>query len=259
MNSPNKFNQEQALIELTNVHLAFDLHVQRFSSVKDLFVDFFQHPLITLTRPKDIFICLNDISFSIREGDRIAILGKNGSGKTSLCHLISGNFRPVRGTIERQCQVRSIFSTNTYLFPDLTGKENAKVLGRLLYPNLSTNDLVKIVDEAIEFAEIKEFENVPIKNYSKGMAARLILSLFTSSAAELLIMDEVFDGADQFFLEKFYPRLEDTILKSKSTLFISHNVDILTKHCNRAIVLHKGKIIFDGGIAKGIFCYQNIS
>jgi ABC-type polysaccharide/polyol phosphate transport system ATPase subunit len=100
---------------------------------------------------------------------------------------------------------------------------------------------------------------VPIKNYSKGMSTRLSLSLVTSRAAELLIMDEVFDGADQFFLEKFAPRLERTVFESKSSLFISHNADILKKYCNRAVVIHNGKLVFDGAVTKGLFFYQNIS
>lgn len=257
MNLQSNSKDSKPLLVLKNINLAYDLHLQKDNSLKDVFVNFFKNPMKRLFTANDVFHCLKGISFSIREGDRIAILGKNGSGKTSLCNLITGNFGPTFGEIERGCEIRCVYSSINHLFPELTGRENAKIIAKLIYSDLNSKELEELTNEAIHFSEINDFIDVPIKNYSKGMSTRLTLSLVTARPAELLIMDELFDGADQFFMEKFNPRLEKIINDSKSSIFISHNRDVLQKHCNRGIVVQKGEVVFDGPINKAIFYYQN--
>ena len=256
MNLLKKSNPQQ-LIKLSKVNLVFELSRTSSDSLKDVFIKVLKNPIDFIFSNNDVFHCLKNVSFSINEGDRIALLGRNGSGKTSLCHLITGNLKPTLGAVERSCQVRSVYSTTAQLFPELSGIENAKVVARLLYPHLSEQELITIVDEAILFSELDTFSNAPIKTYSKGMSARLILSLVTALPADLLIMDELFDGADQFFMEKFEPRLKHIIEKSKATLFINHDISFLKEHCNQVIVLNEGEISYTGSPIKGFFYYQN--
>lgn len=250
-------SESDSLIELENINVLFDLKRAKNNSLKDSFVSFVQNPLETLFSAEDIFHCLKYINLSIKPGDNIGLLGKNGSGKTTLCQVLTGNLKPNDGKINRNCTIRSVYHSTGYLFPELNGIENAKILARLLYPHVTLKELKEISEEAILFSELGIFSEVPVKNYSKGMATRLLLSLITSMPAEFLIMDEIFDGADQFFMEKFTPRLENIIKKSKSTLFINHDVSILKKYCNRVIVLNAGEIFYDGPSLKGFFYYDH--
>ena len=205
----------------------------------------------------DFFTCLSGITLQVKPGDRLAILGRNGSGKTSLCYLMTKHLYPTHGEISINAKIRAIYSNSTLPFPELSGLDNAKLFARLLYQNLRDNELEEIVIEAFNFSELNQFKNVAIKNYSRGMTSRLILSLITARVAELMIIDEIFDGADQFFMEKFHHRLSSLLKNTNATIFISHDANILRKYCNRAIVIKDGKIAFEGPLEKAIFYYQN--
>lgn len=247
------------LAELRKVHLTFSISKTETNTLKESFINFLRNPVDIIFASDNIFQCLQNINLKINDGDRIGLLGKNGSGKTSLCHLLTGNIRPTLGEATRNCKIRSIFSSTSHLYPDLSGRENARVMARLLYPYLGDKELINVANESIAFAELGQFSDVAVKNYSKGMSSRLLLSLLTTLPAELLIMDELFDGADQFFMEKFSPRLESIIEQSNAILFVNHNLEFLKKYCNRIIVLHNGEIFFDGLPQKGFFCYQSQS
>jgi ABC-type polysaccharide/polyol phosphate transport system ATPase subunit len=248
----------KVLLDLEKLNLAFDLQKTNSTTLKDSFINLFKSPLSNFFSRNDMFHCLKNINLQVYEGDRIGLVGKNGAGKTSLCHIFAGNFMPTSGKISRYCQIRSVFSANSQLFPELTGGENAFIVARLLYPFLSDIEIKEITLESIVFSELEEFQDVAIKNYSKGMAARLFLSLITARATELLILDEVFDGSDLFFKQKFAPRLENILEKSKAAIFINHDTKMLKAHVNRVIVLNKGEITFDGNPTKGFFLYENI-
>ena len=245
------------LINLSNINLGFDLKKTNQSSVKDSFIKIIQSPLEFLFSKNDMFHCLQNINFNISEGDLIGLIGRNGAGKTSLCQVISKNIFPTSGTLSVNCEIRGVFSANPQIFPELSGKENAKIVSRLLYPKLSRDEINLIALESLNFAGLKEFEDVPIKKYSKGMSSRLFLSLVTARPTDLLILDEVFDGTDIFFKEKFLPRLENIIKLSKASIFINHDIGMLQKIVNRVVVLEKGKIVFDGNPIKGFFYYHN--
>jgi ABC-type polysaccharide/polyol phosphate transport system ATPase subunit len=252
-----KSSDDQLLVELVKINVLFDLKRIKHNSIKDLVVSFTQKPLDTIFSREDIFHCLKNISISIKNGDHIGLLGRNGSGKTTLCQVLSGNIHPNEGSISRNCKIRSVYHSTTHLFPELSGRENAKILTRLLYPSVSKLELKEISEESISFSDLGIFANAPIKTYSKGMSTRLLLSLVTARPSELLIMDELFDGADQFFMDKFTPRLESIIQRSNSTLFINHDINLLKKYCNRIIVLNEGEVCFDGMPLKGFYFYEN--
>lgn len=256
MNLSKNFSAN-ALVTLTNINLAFDLQKTNSLTLKDSFINFCKSPIQNLFSTNNMYHCLKNISFSIQEGDKIGIIGKNGAGKTSLCHIIAGNYLPISGKIDRHCKIRSVFNANPQIFPELSGKENAQLVSRLLYPELSQKSLYKIVEESITFSELEDFKDVAIKNYSKGMSTRLFLSLITALPTDLLILDEVFDGADEFFKIKFQSRLQNIIEASKATIFINHDSYMLKRYINRAIVIDQGEIVFDGNPLKGFFLYQS--
>src|SRR5690606_40243843 len=175
--------------------------------------------------PYDQLHVLKGIDLKLNRGDRLGILGVNGSGKTTLCRCISGMYVPTKGTININGEVRSIFDTSVGIIPELTGRENAYLLSRFIFPHISKEERKRIVEEALDFTELGHFLDTPYRTYSKGMQARLSLSIISSKPTDLLILDEVFDGADEFFQAKISKRVLDMIHNSGSVIFVSHSPD----------------------------------
>lgn len=246
----------RSVLEIKNVNVVFHEENSSLTTLKDIFVEFFGSKNNTLSTPLLIH-ALKNINLEVKQNDRIGILGKNGAGKSTLCNLISGFLRPDTGSVYSELKVRSISSNLNLFFPDLTGEDNAKLILRLTYPNLSRNEIYLLLNEVFDFAELSKYKKLSVKNYSKGMMARLVLSIITSKPCDLLIIDELFDGADQFFMEKFKPRLDQIIKDSIAAIFVSHNIEIIKAHCNRSLVMENGQIKYDGNINKGLYFYQN--
>jgi ABC-2 type transport system ATP-binding protein len=247
----------QPLIEVKNLKLHFPLRVHRTSALRDVFVQSVRHPVQTLTRVPQLLEILTDVNLTISKGERVALIGVNGTGKTSLCRAIAGFYTPTGGSITRSGKIRAIFDTIVGIYPELTGRENAFVLAEFLYPDMK--DKEQKINEALEFSELGSFLDTPFKHYSNGMQARLCLSVLTMEPTDLLILDEVFEGADQFFREKISERVLKLIEKSGAVLFVSHNEDQLSRVCNRAIWLHQGKVEFDGEIQEGLRRYRSLA
>src|SRR5690606_3638154 len=197
-------------------------------------------------------------NLTVNRGERIGVLGINGAGKTSLCRCIVGMITPNSGMISLNGRVRGIFDTSVGVIPELTGRENAALVGSLLFPELSKRQLSEIVEDAIEFSELGEFANVPFSKYSKGMQTRLSLSLVSSISTDLLVLDEVYDGADLYFQQKISKRISKVIKDSGAVIFVSHSLDQIKAVCNRLILLENSKITFDGKVEDGIQLYSKI-
>ena len=246
-----------SILEVKNLHLSFDLDLQKGHTIRDVFVNLLNHPVHSIMGKKEVHSVLNDISFSLKKGDKLALIGENGSGKTSLCRCIAGMIVPQQGTIERIGDIQAVFSTASAIHFSLTGRENAYLLGELIYPLLSKKELAQRMEEALNFSELGKFLEAPFYTYSRGMQARLFLSVVTAYPTELLILDEVYDGADEFFQVKMQSRMHDVIKHSGAVIFISHNADLLQEVCNRAIVLHEQQILFDGeNMSKALALYK---
>lgn len=252
---PISDSSKKAILEVRNLHLVFRTDVHRSVHLRDLFVAVSKDPFGTLFRPQDRNHILQDVSFTIYKNDRVGILGVNGVGKTSLCRCIAGLYKPTRGSVQLHGKVRAILDTAVGIYPELTGRENAYLLAHFLYPEQYDN-YTEIVEEALEFSELKNFLDTPFRTYSNGMQARLCLSLISCLPTDLLILDEVFEGADQFFREKISTRVLSMIEKSGAVLFVSHSREQVERVCNRLLLLDHGKIIFDGKVDEGIAIYE---
>ena len=242
------------IVELNKVNLLFDLDIYRRDSLRDLFIDYVSSPIQAIRRSPNQLHVLKDISLSISEGERIGVLGINGSGKTTLCRILTGMYKPESGKIVSSGFIRGIFDTEVGIQPELTGRENAKLLCSLLFPELK--DVDTIVEEALEFSELGTFVDTPYRNYSKGMQARLCLSLVSNQPADLVILDEVFDGADKYFGNKVSKRFIELMQQSGAVLFVSHDPGQVLEICNRVIVMEHGEIIFDGNNKEGVSFYE---
>lgn len=243
------------MLTVSNLKVHFELDHYFKKDLRDVFVEAVSRPVDFFFKQKEMFYVLDDVSFSIERGDRLGILGVNGTGKTTLCRCLAGMMKPSSGKIISSYEIRGIFDTGTGVMPELTGRENAKLLARLFFPQI--DDVTPFVNESLEFSELGHFVDIPFKQYSKGMQARLILSLISSIPTDILILDEVFDGADVFFQEKISQRMKDFIAKAGATIFVSHSIDQIRQVCNKVMVLDKGKISFIGDIETGIDHYLN--
>jgi ABC-type polysaccharide/polyol phosphate transport system ATPase subunit len=235
---------------------SFDYDVKYYNRKYDLrqfFIDAITSPIDTFFANNQKNYVLKNINLDIHEGDRVGILGINGCGKTTLCRQIAGMGKS--NDFAKTEDVKAILNTDVAAFPELTGRENIEVLVSLFYTKLTSDKRAQIVEDAIEFSGINEFIDTPFKNYSKGMKARVFLSTISSEPSKLLILDEVFDGADTFFSEKISRRVKSMIARSGAVIFVSHDLSKIKEVCNRVVVIHEGKIIFDGNVHEGIKHY----
>ncbi len=248
---------KRIIFEVENFSVTYSQNSYKNRNVRDVFVNFISAPLSFLKKERDRYLVLDDISFKVYEGDVVGILGVNGVGKTSLCRYLAGiiNSDEIKFNGNNIC---SVFDTNISIYPDLTGRENAQVLIELLFTKCTSAERAEILKEALEFSEIGDFADTPVNTYSKGMKARLYLSVVTSQKADLVILDEVFGGTDVFFTEKFKNRIKRFIKDSGAVVMVSHDVETIKEYCNRTIVLANKKVKFDGALAPGIAKYLSM-
>ena len=249
-------SDSQVILDVKNFSIAYKTPYYRSDTFRDYFVNIMRSPLKYITSKSEQVIVLDNISLQIRKGERVGIVGNNGSGKTSLCRFICGLYGPVRN-IKVNGQVRGIFDTEVVVLPELSGRENLQILTHFFFPDVDKKEREKIMAEAEEFSELGKYMDVPFKLYSKGMRARLFLSLISSKPSDLLVLDEVFNGADHFFSEKITHRIKQLILQSGAVIFVSHSHELISEVCNRVIVFDNKKIIFDGTPEEGVQYYRS--
>lgn len=246
----------EVLLSVKDLKIFFELQHFHHRGVRDVFVSAVTNPIDYLLRQPEFFYVIDGVSFEIKRGMRLGIIGTNGSGKTTLCRAIAGIIRGQQGMVTTTKEVRVIFDTGTGVMQDLTGRENAYLLARLFFP--AVKDLKPIVEEAIDFSELGHFIDIPFSQYSKGMQARLLLSLISGVPSEILILDEVLDGADVFFQKKLADRMQAFIRNASATIFVSHSLEQIRQVCNEVLVLHKGKVHFMGEVEQGWQEYLNL-
>jgi lipopolysaccharide transport system ATP-binding protein len=193
---------------------------------------------------QDLWV-LRNINLNIRKGERIGIIGRNGAGKSTLLKLISGNITPTEGTISVNGKIQAILELGTAFHPEFTGRENIRA--SLTYQGYSKERIREKEEEIIEFAELDDFIDQPLKTYSSGMYARLAFSVATIIEPEILIIDEILSVGDAYFNGKSLERMRSLTEKNHSTiLFVSHDLSGIQQLCNHVIWIEKGRIIFEG-------------
>ena len=242
------------VLEIKNLNITYKTSLFHGRSLRDAFIEIFSSPLQFLMRRPHNLELLKGINLTIKKGERVGLVGVNGCGKTSLCRAVAG-MHGRQNAIKVNGNVRAIFDTAVVVQPELSGEENALILVNLMYPDLSKQERNNIVTEALDFSELGEFRYSAFKYYSKGMKARLFLSIISSRPCELLILDEVFNGADTFFNDKITKRIKEMIEKSSAVLFVSHSTPTVKEVCNRVCVIKDKQIVFDGDADSGVDYY----
>ena len=203
----------------------------------------------------ETFWALNDISFEIKQGDRVGIIGRNGAGKSTLLKVLSRIVTPTKGRITIDGRVASLLEVGTGFHPELTGRENVFLNGSIL--GMTKSEIQKKFDEIVAFAEVEKFLDTPVKRYSSGMYVRLAFAVAAHLEPEILIVDEVLAVGDAEFQKKCLGQMEDISGDGRTVLFVSHNMGAINTLCNNAILLNKGTIQAMGNTQKITAMYFN--
>lgn len=201
----------------------------------------------------DDFLALEDVSFEVRPGEAVGLLGRNGAGKSTLLKTLARIIRPTKGEAFLRGRVGSLLEVGTGFHPDLTGQENIFLAGAIL--GLTRREVRERFEQIVEFAEIGAFLDTPVKRYSSGMYTRLAYSVAAHLEADILLVDEVLAVGDAAFQKKCLGQMNEATRLGRTIVFVSHNLAQVRAFCKRGIVLEKGRLVYDGSIADALGHY----
>lgn len=240
---------EKTVIKVENVGMEFNLNKQKTDNLKEYVIKFLKRELHYQS-----FWALRGVSFEISMGDKFGIVGLNGAGKSTLLKLIAGIMKPTEGSIQVNGSMVPLLELGAGFDPDFTGRENIFLKGALLGYN--RRFLEEKFDEIVDFSELEEFIDVPLKNYSSGMKARLAFSIATMVEPQILIIDEVLSVGDAKFQQKSREKMKSLLNEDATVLFVSHSTQQVREICDRAIWLKKGELISYGPVDEVCDAYE---
>lgn len=203
------------------------------------------------------FLALDDVSFEVRKGEALGIIGHNGAGKSTLLKLLSRVTAPTKGTISYNGRIASMLEVGTGFHPELTGRENVYMNGAIL--GMTKAEISKKFDQIVEFAEMEKFIDTPVKRYSSGMYVKLAFAVAAHLDSEIMVMDEVLAVGDMKFQQKCLGKMGDAAnSEGRTVLYVSHNMNTIRQLCTRCIVLDHGKVVFDGDTETAIGMYMDL-
>ncbi|MGN0485670.1 MAG: ABC transporter ATP-binding protein [Acutalibacteraceae bacterium] len=223
-------------IEVNHVSMLFRLNKQRVDSAKEYFIR-----LVTKKLSYTEFWALKDVSFKVAKGERVGVMGFNGAGKSTLLKVIAGVLKPTMGSVKVSGTVAPMLELGAGFDPNYTGKENIYLYGTTM--GFSRKFIEEKYDDIVEFSELEEFIDAPLKSYSSGMKSRLGFAIATAVKPDILILDEVLSVGDAAFKEKSEQRIMDMMEDGVTVLYVSHSTDRIRKLCNKAIILTKGQVV----------------
>ena len=232
---------DQKAVEIENLSIQFNKSTERIDSFKEYLIKIAKRDL-----SYEKFWALKNVSLSINRGETVGIIGLNGSGKSTLLKVIAGVLKPAEGNVRVYGSVAPLIELGAGFDPDLSARENIFLNGAVL--GYSRKRMQELFEEIIEFSELREFLDVPLKNYSSGMQARLGFAIATSVIPDVLIVDEVLGVGDYKFQEKCHRRMESIISSGATVLFVSHSIEQVKQICSRAIWLENGRVVMDGEV-----------
>lgn len=238
-------------LEVRRVSKAFKLPHEKVTSLKSLIINPFRHSK-TYERQK----VLNNLSFEVKKGEFFGIVGRNGSGKSTLLKLLASIYVPDNGTVHVNGKLVPFIELGVGFNPELTGRDNVFLNGALL--GFSDKEVRAIYDDIVEFAELKDFMDQKLKNYSSGMQVRLAFSVATRVSADILLVDEVLAVGDVSFQRKCYDYFSSLKRSGKTVIFISHDMDAVRQYCDRAMLVNEGEIVAIGSADKMAEAYTKL-
>lgn len=237
------------MIDVQNVSMRFNLAKEKTDTIKEYFVKLLKGKLMF-----NEFYALKDVSFSVEPGESVALIGRNGSGKSTMLKAIAGVMKPSNGTVSVYGSVAPLIELGAGFDPDLTARENIYLNGAVL--GYDRKFMEQHFNSIVDFAELWEFIDVPVKNFSSGMVARLGFSIATEVKADILIVDEVLAVGDYAFQQKCVERMNALLDGQTTLIFVSHDINTVKALCKRAIWIDGGRIVMDGESATVCDAYQ---
>ena len=228
-------------IVVENMSMLFNLNKEKVDNIKEYFIK-----LVTRKLHFTEFWALQDISFTVEKGERVGVLGFNGAGKSTLLKVIAGVLKPTKGKVSVEGVIAPLLELGAGFDMNYTGAENIYLYGATM--GYSRKYIEERYNEIVEFSELGEFIDVPVKNYSSGMRARLGFAIATAVDPEVLILDEVLSVGDAKFRIKSENKIKSMFDKGVTVLFVSHNTAQVRRLCTKAILLDHGKIIANGDV-----------
>lgn len=223
------------MIEVKNVKMKFKMSEEPLNSLKEVFTK-----AVTGKLKFNEFLAVNDISFKVEKGETLGLIGTNGAGKSTTLKLIAGILKPTEGKIITRGNIVPMLELGAGFDLELTGRENIYLNGAIL--GYSKEYLESKYEEIVDFAEIREFIDMPIRNYSSGMMARLAFSIASVVQPEILIVDEILSVGDINFKKKSFDRMQELMTGGATVLFVSHEIEKIEEMCDHVIWLEKGKV-----------------
>lgn len=236
-------------VEVNHLSICFNMSNQKIDNLKDYFIQSVKHKLHSHQ-----FWALQDVSFSLHKGEALGILGLNGSGKSTLLKTIAGVLDPTKGSVTVNGSIAPMIELGAGFDPDLTARENIYLNGAVLGYN--RDYMKRHLEQIIDFAGLEDFIEVPVKNFSSGMTARLGFAIATMNQPDILILDEVLSVGDYKFQKKSMRRTKEIIDNGATVLFVSHSSHQVASICNRAIWLEDGRLKMDGSIEDICLAYE---
>ena len=244
---------ENIIIRVDNISKTFKIPHERNNSLKSSVASM----LRLRGNSFSIFHALSDITFEVKEGEFFGIIGRNGSGKSTLLKILASIYQPDTGKIKINGRVSPFLELGVGFNPELTAKENVFLNGAIL--GLSKKEVAEKYDGIIEFAELEDFVDMKLKNFSSGMQVRLAFSVAIQAQAEILLIDEVLAVGDANFKEKCFRTFKKMKAEGRTIVFVSHDMDSIKEFCDRAALIHNSKIEVIGSVEKAIQRYNEIN
>lgn len=252
------------IIKVENLSKQYKLGGEQkpYSTLRESLIETAQKPLKVFKRSQDreknSFWALKDVNFEVLPGEVVGIIGRNGAGKSTLLKILSRITEPTKGRIELYGRIGSLLEVGTGFHPELTGRENIFLNGAIL--GMRREEITKKFDEIVDFAEVEQFLDTPVKHYSSGMYTRLAFAVAANLEPEVLVVDEVLAVGDAEFQKKCLGKMKSVSENDgKTVLFVSHNLGAVSNLCNKGILLNKGSILINGNIDQVIASYVTLS
>lgn len=231
--------QNNPIVEVNHVSMKFNLASEKFDSFKEYFIKNLKKQI-----SYNEFWALTDVSFSLNQGDSLGLIGLNGSGKSTMLKIIAGVLKPTKGSVAVRGNVAPLIELGAGFDFDLTASENIYLNGAIL--GYSREEMNKYYEDIVEFSELRDFMNIPVKNFSSGMVSRLAFSIATIGQPDILIVDEVLSVGDFHFQNKCEERIRRMKEAGTTILFVSHSIDQVQSLCSKVVWLEKGKLKMTG-------------